>query len=191
MKRTILTALLVLGALVAAPARGAESRLTVLFAGGSEANDIVITVSPDGRTYVIYSIVPLEVGGDVCWHPEAKENELLCEAAAIGGFEVNAGDGDDSVSVSPTIPLSVTLRGGPGNDRLLGGGGNDKLVGGVGDDRLIGRGGNDSLFGSPGNDYLSGGPGNDLLQGGSGDDVLHGGPGDVIHGGSGQNRTEP
>jgi hypothetical protein len=184
MKRTILTALLVLGALVAAPAHGADPRLTVLLAGGSEANDISFTISPDGRTYVIGSIVPLEVGGNVCWHPDAKENELLCEAAAIGGFEVNAGDGDDSVSVSPNIPIPVTLRGGPGNDRLLGGGGNDKLVGGVGDDRLIGRDGDDSLFGGPGNDFLSGGPGADLLRGGSGADILRGGSGDVIHAGA-------
>ena len=193
MKRTILTAMTVLAALAAAatPAATAEPQLILLLAGGVEESRISIAASPDGRTYVIDSIAPLEVGGDVCWHPEGKETELLCDATAIGGFEVNAGDGADWVSVSPKVLIPATLRGGPGNDTLFGGSGADKLVGGVGDDRLFGRGGNDSLFGGPGADFLSGSGGDDLLQGGSGDDALRGGPGDVIHGGSGQNRIEP
>jgi Ca2+-binding RTX toxin-like protein len=188
MKRAILTAMTVLAAWAVAPAHASESQLTVLLAGGVEDSRISITVSPDGRTYVIDSIVPLEVGGEVCWHPEGKETELLCEAVAIGGFEVNAGDGNDSVGVSPKVLVPVTLRGGPGDDSLFGGSGADKLVGGVGDDRLIGHGGNDSLFGGPGDDFLSGSGGGDLLQGGSGDDVLHGGGGDTLRGGSGNNQ---
>jgi Ca2+-binding RTX toxin-like protein len=187
MKRAILTAITVLAAWAATPAHAAAPQLTVLLAGGAEENRISITVSPDGRTYVIDSIVPLEVGGEVCWHPEGRETELLCEAVAIGGFEVNAGDGNDSVSVSPKVLVPATLRGGPGDDNLLGGSGADKLVGGVGDDRLTGRGGNDSLFGGPGEDFLSGSGGDDLLQGGSGDDILHGGPEDTLRGGSGHN----
>ncbi len=79
---------------------------------------------------MIDSIAPLEVGGEVCWHPEERETQLLCEAAPIGGFEVNAGAGDDVVSVDPRIRIAATLRGGPGNDRLSGGGGADKLIGG-------------------------------------------------------------
>jgi hypothetical protein len=174
MKRAILTAMTMLAAWAAAPVHAAEPQLTVLLAGGAEENRISITVSPDGRTYAIDSIVPLEVGGEVCWHPEAQETELLCEAAAIGGFEVNAGGGDDVVSVDPKVRIPATLRGGPGDDRLSGGGGADKLIGGTGDDILNGRGGNDSLFGGPGNDLLLGGTGDDLLNGGSGIDRLHG-----------------
>jgi hypothetical protein len=191
MKRTILTAMTVLAVWAAAPAAAAQPPVTVLLVGGAEESRISISTSPDGRTYVIDSIVPLEVGGEVCWHPEGKETELLCEATAIGGFEVNAGNGNDWVSVSPRVLIPATLRGGPGDDSLFGGSGTDKLVGGVGNDRLYGRGGNDSLFGGPGNDFLSGSAGDDLMQGGSGDDVLRGGGGDVIHGGSGQSRIEP
>jgi Ca2+-binding RTX toxin-like protein len=198
MKTAILTAMTVLVAWAAPTVHAAESSLTVLLAGGSEADTITIGLSPDGRTYLIDSPVPLEVGGSVCWHPEGQPNELICEAAPIGGFEVNAGGGDDSVIVSSAVPIPVTLRGGPGNDTLRGGSGADKLIGGIDDDSLSGRGGNDSLFGGPGSNSLFGGGGNDflngggpggisLLQGGSGDDVLHGGPHDRLVGGPGKN----
>jgi Ca2+-binding RTX toxin-like protein len=174
MKKAILIAIMALAACPAPPAPAAEPQLTVLLAGGAEENRISIAISADGRSYVIDSIVALEVGGEVCWHPEGQETELLCEATAIGGFEVNAGAGDDLVSVDPKVRIPVTLRGGPGADRLSGGGGDDKLVGGGGDDILSGRGGNDSLFGGPENDLLFGGSGDDLLSGGSGVDRLHG-----------------
>jgi Ca2+-binding RTX toxin-like protein len=177
MKRAILTAMTVLVAWAAPTAHAAEPSLTLLLAGGSEANTITIALSPEGRTYVIDSVVPLEVGGSVCWHPENQANELICEATAIGGVEVNAGGGDDSVTVSPLIPIPVTLRGGPGEDRLVGGSAADKLVGGPGDDVLIGRAGADSMFGGPGDDQLIGGRGDDQLHGGSGEDALLGGSG--------------
>ena len=174
MKRAILMATTVLVAWAAATVHASERPLTVLLAGGSEENRITIALSPDGRSYVIDSIVPLEVGGEVCWHPEARETELMCAAAAIGGFEVNAGGGDDFVSIDPKIQVPVSLRGGPGNDRLFSGGAADKLVGGAGNDTLSGRGGNDSLFGGPDDDLLLGGSGDDLLNGGSGIDRLYG-----------------
>ncbi len=119
----------------------------------------------------------LEVGGSVCLHPEGNSYELLCEAAPIAGFEVNAGAKDDSVIVSREVPAPVTLRGGAGNDKLIGGAGNDKLIGGAGNDILVGRGGNDWLYGGPGDDRLVGGSGNDVLHGGSGQNVMLGGSG--------------
>jgi hypothetical protein len=174
MKRAILTATIVLAAWAAAPAPAAEPSLTVLLAGGVEENRITISLSADGRSYAIDSVVPLEVGSEVCWHPEGHETELMCAATAIGGFEVNAGGGDDFVSIDPKVRIPVTLRGGPGNDRLLGGAGADKLVGGTGNDILSGRGDNDSLFGGPDDDLLLGGSGDDLLNGGNGIDRLYG-----------------
>jgi Ca2+-binding RTX toxin-like protein len=183
MKRLILTAMTVLVALAAPVAHAEERSLVLLITGGPEQNVLDVKLSLDGRSYVIDSLSPLEVGGVVCVHPESVENRLSCEATAIGGFEVNAGGGDDSVIVSPKILVPVTLRGGPGNDRLRGGGGADKLVGGAGDDVLQGAGGNDGLYG---------GPGDDQLLGGSGDDVLNGGPGvNEIVGGAGHNTVVP
>ena len=69
------------------------------------------------------------------------------------------------------MPVPVTLRGGPGDDRLVGGAGDDKLLGGAGNDVLVGRGGNDWLAGGAGDDKLLGGPGDDKLLGGPGVDV--------------------
>ena len=114
---------------LATVAHAGERSLTVLLAGGIEDSQIEIGLSSDGRTYVIDSIVSLEVGGDVCWHPTGLENELLCEAAAIAGFEVNAGAGVDSVSVDVNVQIPVTLRGGPGDDKLVGGGGRGQAHG--------------------------------------------------------------
>ncbi|HEX2096754.1 MAG TPA: hypothetical protein VHF50_05235 [Solirubrobacterales bacterium] len=174
-------ALLILAALVAVlavlPATPAAGAYNVLLAGGPEGNRIHIFLTPDGRKYVIESVVPLEVGGEVCVHPEGHENELVCDAPQIASFEVNSGAGEDIVSVTPTVPVPVTMRGGPHRDLLIGGGGADKLIGGSDNDRLIGGAEGDALFGGQGADFLSGGGGADLLIGGPDKDLLRGGPG--------------
>lgn len=178
MKRALTIAITVLAAL-AAPVAAAEQRpsLTVLFTGGPEDNAIRVALSDDGRTYVVDSVAVLEVGGDICVHPEGNQFRLLCEATAIAGFEVNAGGGDDVVVMARSVPIPVTLRGGPGDDRLVGGWDADKIVGGAGNDLLVGRGGADRIYGGPGRDKLLGASGNDLLRGGPGRDREIGGAG--------------
>lgn len=189
MKKLLIAAIAALTLATAVPAQGSPA-VTVILAGGEEADTISINVSADGRNFAIHSASALEVGGGVCTHPEEMQNELLCEAAKISGFEVNAGGGDDTVTIGRTVGIPVTLRGGPGNDRLIGGSGvvGDKLIGGAGDDELWGRAGPDLLYGGSGDDLLCGGQGDDRLVGGSGDDVLRGEAGeDVLLGGSGEN----
>jgi hypothetical protein len=177
MKKALLITIAVLVAIAATPAAAAE-RLNVLFSGGPEATTISIKLSPDGRSYLIDSLGPLEAASGVCVHREGKEEALLCEAAAIASFEVNAGAGNDQVTIWPKVPVAVTLRGGPGNDRMLGGGGADKIIGGSGDDFVYGRGGDDWIYGGSGNDGLYGGSGNDRLLGGSGINEYFGGSGE-------------
>jgi Ca2+-binding RTX toxin-like protein len=175
--------LLAILALQAPAMAHAESKTyTVLLAGGEEANTIDIWLSSDGRDYVIDSGVQLDVGDTICAHPEGNPNELVCSAPLIGGFEVNAGGGDDRVAVAKDISIPVTIRGGAGNDFLIGGSGPDKLIGGAGNDRLIGGRGADLLYGGEGKDVLIGGLGNDALRGGYGEDTLIDGPGkDSVH----------
>jgi Ca2+-binding RTX toxin-like protein len=178
MKKAILTLLALLAALAPASAVAADPpSYNVLLAGGDEANMIRIWLTPDGRQYVIDSVVPLEVGGTVCTNPEGRTNELVCDAPAIAGFEVNSGGGEDEVSVAKPISIPVTMRGGQGDDTLIGGSGPDKLIGGLGDDTLVGGNGDDLLYGGGGADRLIGGAGADVLIGGPGDDTLIGGPG--------------
>jgi len=175
MKKTILILLAVLAAQSVTVARADKTSFNVLLAGGSEQNMIRIWLTPDGRSYVIDSIVPLEVGGTVCENPPGNENELICQAPMIAGFEVNAGSGSDTVTVARDVPIPVTVRGGAGPDILVGGAGPDKLLGGDGNDRLAGRGGSDLIFGGDGSDTLFGGPDKDVLRGGLGSDNLGGG----------------
>lgn len=178
MKRAILISIAIVAALVPSISHAESETFNVLLAGGSASNSIQIWLTPDGRNYVIDSVVPLEVGGTVCTNPEGNPNELVCPAPPIAGFEVNADGGDDRVTVAKSIGIPVTMRGGSGRDTLIGAGGPDKLIGGVGDDRLIGGKGNDLLAGGPGDDFLSGGPGDDVLLSGPGNDVARGGDGD-------------
>lgn len=177
MKKAILILLATLAAQTASIA-DAETTYTVVLAGGATQNSIRIWPTSDGRSYIIDSAAPLEVGGTICENTPGASNQLTCKAPLVAGFEINGGEGDDTFSVASAIELPVTMRGGPGNDTLVGGSGPDKLIGGEGNDRIAGRGGNDVLYG---------GPGNDELLGGAGNDVLRGGPTDVMNGGSGHN----
>jgi hypothetical protein len=182
MNRLLLISFTLLALLAPPAAHAAPQTYTVVLAGGVEESNIRIWLTPDGRQYVIDSVAQLEVGGTVCWHPEDKPNELVCDAPSIAGFEVNAGGGDDRVTVTRQIKVPVTLRGGSGDDVLSGGAGPDKLVGGDGSDRLYGGGGGDLLLGGEGNDRLLGGPADDTLRGGYGKDKLVEGPGrDDVH----------
>ncbi|HKB51197.1 MAG TPA: calcium-binding protein [Solirubrobacterales bacterium] len=182
MKKLLIISVALLALLAPAVTHATQKTYTVLLAGGEEANMIRIWLSPDGREYVIDSAVQLEVGGTVCAHPEAQQNELVCAAPSIAGFEVNAGGGDDRVAVAQEVSIPVTMRGGAGDDFLLGGSGPDKLIGGEGNDRLVGGRGDDLLYGGEGKDVLIGGPGNDVLRGGYGEDTLIAGSGnDSVH----------
>ena len=177
MKKAILIALAVLAAVPATFARADVAPVTLLISGDSENSGLHVSLSPDGRDYVILSTAPLEVGGSLCSHPEEAPNELFCKAPSIAGFEVNAAGGSDVVYFTSDIPVPVTIRGGSGADRLTGGGASDKIVGGPDKDLLTGRRGDDWILGGPGPDKISGGPGNDQLHGGPDKDELGGGPG--------------
>lgn len=176
----ILLAILAAQAAAAGPAgarANGEGSYTVVLAGSGTQNAITISLSADGRQYMIESAVPLEVGGTVCENAPGSTTTLLCKAPMVAGFQVNAGSGNDSIVVSREVLVPVTLRGGAGNDLLIGGAGPDKLIGGAGDDRLVGRAGNDLITGGPGNDAIFGGPGNDVLLGGPGRNAIAGGSG--------------
>jgi Ca2+-binding RTX toxin-like protein len=154
-----------------------EKSINLVLAGSPGDDQITIELSADGRFYEIDSATPLEVSSPVCSHPEKVQEDLLCEATPIAGFEVNTGAGNDSVVMGRLVPVPATIRGGEGDDVLVGGAAADKLIGGPGNDELNGRGGNDVLIGGSGDDTLIGGPGNDILQGGPGHNTVVGGPG--------------
>jgi hypothetical protein len=177
MKKLVLIASLLFAGITAMPAHAEPGPLTLLLAGSPGSDSFRVSLSPDGREYLIFSTAPLEAGGDICLHPEARPNELACKAPAIAGFEVNAGRGADRVLFTSDIPVPVTIRGGAGGDRISGGAAADKIFGGPDHDVIFGRRGDDWLFGGSGDDGLLGGQGDDQLRGGPGEDRLIGGPG--------------
>ncbi len=114
---------------------------------------------------------------------------------AANRLTIDGGDGDDQISVDPSLINHFNLRGGAGSDVLQGGAGNDDIDGGAGndyvegrdgDDRLAGGDGRDTIYGLHGDDTMSGGDGQDYLDGGQGRDFLSGdGGNDALMGGGG------
>jgi uncharacterized delta-60 repeat protein len=109
-----------------------------------------------------------------------NQNDQIFSSTNITGILVQAGDGNDTVSIGSGITVPATLHGGDGNDTLTGGDGDDILFGEGGNDSLKGRNGDDVFVGGDGNDTLFGGNGRDLLIGGDGSDVISGDNGDDI-----------
>jgi VCBS repeat-containing protein len=105
-------------------------------------------------------------------------NVLIGTFNFTGDLIIRSGDGDDTISVSSSANIPVTMYGGEGNDYLAGGLQGDKLFGEAGNDRLLGGSGADELDGGDDNDTLSGAAGNDTLLGGAGRDSLNGDAGD-------------
>jgi hypothetical protein len=96
------------------------------------------------------------------------------QRSAVSSLTIDAGNGDDRISVSTTLILNSWISGGNGDDRVYGGSGSDEIHGGSGRDFLCGRDGDDRIFGGLGDDRLDGGTGHDRLNGGAGRDLLVG-----------------
>jgi hypothetical protein len=82
------------------------------------------------------------------------DGKVLGSYGPVASIDVNAGAGNDIVTVDPRITLPTLLDGGPGNDRLRGGSGPNTLVGGAGKNVLIGMPGRDTFDSSSGQDRL-------------------------------------
>ncbi len=106
--------------------------------------------------------------------------------SGVQSIFLDAGAGNDSITIAPALAVPVTMLGGDGNDFLQAGGGPSSILGGSGADVLVGSPRDDTILGGPGNDQLDGREGDDLLRGGSGDDQVRGGSGnDRGHGDDG------
>jgi hypothetical protein len=119
-------------------------------------------------------------------NPTALSVTLL----TLKSIVVNAGDGDDTIFISPVFIKPATINGGLGEDVLTGGSGNDQINGEDGIDFLFGGKGNDTITGGTGDGQtIDGQVGNDLLTGGAEVDDIFGGFGnDSINGGGGDDR---
>jgi Ca2+-binding RTX toxin-like protein len=182
--------------------------VTAAFAAGT------LTVTSDAAS----DIMSVElVSGQVKVFQGAGHTEVTVAGAPptgittkfLTGILVNAGDGDDLVTIASVLKAPASLNGGTGSDTLNGGAGsdvittgtdavgdsasggdgNDSITGGAGPDLLLGGNGNDTVTGGDGDNSISGDAGNDVLTGGADSDDIFGGDGaDLIDGGAGDDR---
>lgn len=100
--------------------------------------------------------------GEVTPDANAWIVQTFCRRSGITGVRVDLGEREDTATIS--VPLPVTLLGGPGADRLQTGQAADRLDGGDGNDRLDAGAGDDQLDAGLGTDTLDAGPGDDDLR---------------------------
>ena len=160
---------------------GEHSRLLVMVSDDELiVRDVASPVRPRGRP-----CRPVTAGEVRCRLAEVESSIRVHardggDRVVVGGSPtrvfVDGGDGPDALRVVGSE--SVTLAGGPGDDRLTGASGDDWLFGGTGNDQISGGAGADALFddenaGSdagqarvprPGSDVLDGGPGRDTVS---------------------------
>ncbi len=94
------------------------------------------------------------------WTPFQVTNRLLVTGTGNGDeikFDpfaaavVNAGGGNDHITITGNLGLATTLNGGDGQDQIFGGNGNDLIDGGNGNDYIVGGAGlTDRLSGGAG-----------------------------------------
>lgn len=154
---------------LAAPATAAASSVEVsgntLHVTGSPGASETFSVDPayDASGAFAVSVqgadIPLSAG------PGCASDEMTgrttCAPTGVTRILLDAGDGDDTVSINVSIPARVNA--GAGDDTVNGGPAGDRLVGGDGNDQLHGNDGDDSISGDGGVDFPDGGPGNDRL----------------------------
>lgn len=110
---------------------------------------------------------------------------LASDFINLTSIQVDAGNGDDSITGSPDFADS--LSGENGADTIVGLGGDDTLDGGDGADSISGGAGNDSILAGDGSDNVDGDGGNDTIDAGNGDDTVVGDDGDdSVFAGNGQ-----
>jgi hypothetical protein len=89
-------------------------------------------------------------------------SESYVMGGAYRSIRIEGGDGNDFITVDPSVTIEAVLYGGAGDDTLAGGAGNDRLYAGAGKDVLNGGAGNDLLVAvGEQADRLAGGPGRD------------------------------
>src|SRR5690349_12747270 len=132
---------------------GASDKLALRLAGGAP-NTLQVDVGEDGTA------------------------DFSFDRTTFTAIDVAAGGGDDEIRIDRSggtfTDETVTLNGGPGNDKLIGGDGADILIGGSGDDFADGNIGADQAQLGNGDDRFQWDPGDgsDVVDGQGGNDVL-------------------
>ncbi len=160
---------------------GTEVNNALIFQdNGAGALSIGIDLTERGLVVQAESLIANGLGG-------GDRIEVISEAPATGiqRFELNGGDGADSIYLNGTKSAQYAIYGGGGNDTFVGpdgfaavvvyaGEGNDSIFGNGASLEVYGEAGNDTIFGSAAADFISGGEGDDQIEGGTGNDQIFG-----------------
>ena len=124
---------------------------TIIVNGTATNDNITVTGSPTNATVLGLSATVTVIGA------EPDLDNLTIDGLA----------GDDVIDASAVSSnaISLTLKGGAGNDVLIGGAGNDTLIGGQGNDTAFGGAGDDTFVWNPGD-------GSDVFEGETGHDTM-------------------
>lgn len=130
---------------------------------------VVVTAAPGqsseldviqaGIGVIVQDSKPLQAGPGCT---QIMPTAATCHNSTVTALDVRAGDGDDSVTVEASKP--VTVRGGDGDDTVA--------MSGTTSATLIGDRGSDFLTSGPGGATFDGGDGDDVITGGTGPDTL-------------------
>jgi Putative metal-binding motif/RTX calcium-binding nonapeptide repeat (4 copies) len=172
----------------------------ILIADDEFASDVdVLTISPQGNDVLIESAAPgTGIFSFDCNSDGSTVNQLTCplgrsiSAELFGANDsftdngvgapvaVDLGEGVDTF-LANGVTATLSLAGGPGDDKLTGGDGGDVLSGGAGNDTLEGRGGVDDYFGEGENDTIEARDGNaERIACGAGTDIARNDFTDII-----------
>jgi hypothetical protein len=134
-------------------------------AAEAEANDVKVTLEPDGGHILVSDAGASLTPGTRC--TARDDHAAVCDVSGypLTGSTFVLGAGNDRFTIGPEIKAGVSVDAGPGDDEVGGGVGADTLSGGPGLDKLIGGDGND-LF--PGGDSAD----SDVIDGGAGTNTV-------------------
>ena len=170
-------AALALPASASAAYNSAIAATTVTMTGDAVADTLTIGETPGGL--LNHNQVGNGYHSPTDFDNVAPDNQTLPANNTIN-LVVNAGDGDDAVTINTANLLSATVDGQGGNDALTGNLDEDNLRGGAGNDVVVGAKGDDDMEGGDGNDVLiwNNGDGSDDMDGDAGNDevVVNGAP---------------
>jgi hypothetical protein len=151
-------ALIPAGASAATVNRDTETGVITILGDGTDADTIVVERNAGGDTISDPDGGLIDGTGGVCEQTGTNTGEALtCPEAT--SFAVDLGDGDDRFTAR-AVPVSISVAGGAGLDRIFTSTGNDVLAGGPGTDVLSGNTGVDDFFGESGDDVIEARDGN-------------------------------
>ena len=99
-----------------------------------------LAVSASGTTVTVVDSTTPPTAGAGCSRP--SPDRVTCTVAGLGALSIDAGGGNDTVTVAGSVP--ATIADGAGDDRVTGGDGDDTFVMGTGSDVVNGGGGTDT-----------------------------------------------